>query len=187
MASVAQLARAPDCGPGGRWFNSSHSPHLILEKELSNFNYDELVQRALVSVVREVLSRVSVDGLSGNHHFFVRFRTDHPLTRVPRFLKERHPEEVMIVLQHQFWNLQVSDDGFSVELSFSGIRESLFIPFSALTAFVDPSVKFALQFTPRFNDTGSSPEKPKVSVLENEESSAKSDDNIIRFDSFKRK
>lgn len=187
MASVAQLARAPDCGPGGRWFNSSHSPHLALEKELSGFNYDELVQKALVSVVKQVLSDVSVSGLTGNHHFYIRFRTDHPMTRVPAFLKERHPEEVMVVLQHQFWNLKVSDDGFSVELSFNSIRENLFVPFNALTAFVDPSVKFALQFTPRFNDTGSGPEKPKVSVLENEGNSAKSDDNIIRFDSFRKK
>lgn len=187
MASVAQLARAPDCGPGGRWFNSSHSPHLVLEKELGSFNYDELVQKALVSVVKEVLSEVSANGLSGSHHFYVKFRTDHPMTRVPKFLKERHPEEVMIVLQHQFWNLQVSDEGFSVELSFNAIRERLFIPFSALTAFVDPSVKFALQFTPRFNDTGSGPGKPKVSVLDSEGNSSKSDDNIIRFDSFRKK
>ncbi len=187
MASVAQLARAPDCGPGGRWFNSSHSPHLILEKELSGFNYDELVQKALVSVVKEVLSDVAVSGLSGNHHFYIRFRTDHPMTRVPGFLKERHPEEVMIVLQHQFWNLKVSNDGFSVELSFNAIRESLFIPFNALTAFVDPSVKFALQFTPRFNGGDPDPEKPKVSVLKNEETSSKSEDNIIRFDSFRKK
>lgn len=187
MASVAQLARAPDCGPGGRWFNSSHSPHLVLEKELSGFNYDELVQKALVSVVKQVLSDVSVSGLTGNHHFYIRFRTDHPMTRVPGFLKERHPEEVMVVLQHQFWNLKVSDSGFSVELSFNGIRENLFVPFSALTAFVDPSVKFALQFTPRFSDTGSGPNKPKVSVLENEENPSKTDDNIIRFDSFRKK
>ena len=187
MASVAQLARAPDCGPGGRWFNSSHSPHLTLEKELSGFNYDELVQKALVSVVKQVLSDVSVNGLSGNHHFYIRFRTDHPMTRVPKFLKERHPEEVMVVLQHQFWNLQVSDEGFSVELSFNSMRESLFVPFSALTAFVDPSVKFALQFTPRFRDNGPSPNRPKVSVLESEGNSEKSDDNIIRFDSFRKK
>jgi len=158
-----------------------------LEKELSDFDYDELVQKALVSVVKEVLSRVSVNGLSGNHHFFIKFRTDHPLTKVPRFLKERHPEEVMIVLQHQFWNLHILNDGFWVELSFNAIREKLFVPFSALTAFVDPSVKFALQFTPRFIDRGSGPEKPKVSVLESEENSTKSEDNIIRFDSFKKK
>ncbi len=186
------MARAPDCGPGGRWFNSSHSPHLFLmEKELSSFNYDELVQKALVSVVKEVLSDVAVDGLSGNHHFYIQFRTDHPKTKIPKFLKERHPEEVMIVLQHQFWNLQVSRSGFSVELSFSGIRETLFIPFSALTAFVDPSVKFALQFTPRFSDIDTDPDKPRKTVSEDSEedkgTDSESDSNIIRFDSFRKK
>ena len=162
-----------------------------MEIELSSFNYDELVQKALVSVVKEVLSDVAVNGLSGNHHFYVQFRTDHPKTKVPKFLKERHPEEVMIVLQHQFWNLQVSRNGFSVELSFSGIRETLFIPFSALTAFVDPSVKFALQFTPRFNDISTDPDKPRKAVSTNSEadknSDVDSDGNIIRFDSFRKK
>ncbi len=185
MASVAQLARAPDCGPGGRWFNSSHSPQISLEKKLSSFNYDELVQKALVSVVREVLSDVAVEGLTGGHHFYVQFRTDHPKTVVPDFLKDRHPESVMIVLQHQFWNLKVQEDGFFVDLSFNSVRSTLFIPFSALTAFVDPSVRFALQFTPTFSDADSTPPEKKSSVIEKEDSS--SDDNIIRFDSFKKK
>ncbi len=145
-----------------------------------------MVQKALISVVKEVLSGVAVDGLSGNHHFYVRFRTDHPMTKVPGFLKERHPEEVMIVLQHQFWNLKVSRDGFSVELSFNAIRENLFIPFNALTAFVDPSVKFALQFTPKFNDSDPDSGKPKVTVMKGDDSSSESKDNIIRFDSFKK-
>lgn len=158
----------------------------LMEKDLSSFNYDELVQKALVSVVKEVLSDVAVNGLSGNHHFYIQFRTDHPKTKVPKFLKDRHPEEVMIVLQHQFWDLKVSRTGFSVELSFNGIREPLFVPFSALTAFVDPSVKFALQFTPRFNEIDSDPDKPKSSD-DKEENSVKSDDNIIRFDSFRKR
>ena len=159
----------------------------LMERDLASFNYDELVQKALVSVVKEVLSKVSVDGLSGNHHFYIQFRTDHPKTKVPKVLKERHPEEVMIVLQHQFWDLKVSRSGFSVELSFSGIREPLFIPFSALTAFVDPSVKFALQFTPRFNETDSDPGEPRVFDDKNEGDPEKLDDNIIRFDSFRKK
>ncbi len=159
----------------------------LVEKDLSSFNYDELVQKALVSVVKEVLSSVAVDGLSGNHHFYIQFRTDHPKTKIPKFLKDRHPEEVMIVLQHQFWDLKVSRMGFSVELSFNSIREPLFIPFNALTAFVDPSVKFALQFTPKFNETDSDPDRPKNLDDKSEGSSEKSDDNIIRFDSFRRK
>lgn len=183
------MARAPDCGSGGRWFNSSHSPHVSnVESELSVFRYDELVQKALISVVKEVLSDVAKDGLSGNHHFYIRFRTDHPQTRVPRFLKERHPEEVMVVLQHQFWNLDVSDSGFSVELSFDNIRETLYIPYNALTAFVDPSVKFALQFIPRFDSNGGPDGSGNSSDdLGRDSPQVSSGDNIIRFDSFKKK
>ena len=183
------MARAPDCGSGGRWFNSSHSPHISsVESKLSVFRYDELVQKALISVVKEVLSDVAKDGLSGNHHFYIRFRTDHPQTRVPKFLKERHPEEVMVVLQHQFWNLDVNDFGFSVELSFDNIRETLYVPYNALTAFVDPSVKFALQFIPRFDSNGDPSGGSRSSGGSGDSSpQINSGDNIIRFDSFKKK
>ena len=190
MAGVAQLARAPDCGSGGRRFNSCHSPQLFLESRMSNFRYDDLVQNALISVVKEVLDDVSKDGLSGNHHFYIRFRTDHPKTVVPAFLKEQHPEEVMIVLQYQFWNLNVKRDYFSVELSFDGIREVLQIPFDALSAFVDPSVKFALQFTPKFNSEGdfSSPTDDDPNGGDKVvKSQQKSEEKIISFDSLRNK
>ncbi len=160
---------------------------------LSNFRYDELVQKALISVVKEVLTDVSKDGLSHNHHFYVRFRTDHPDTVVPKFLKDQHPEEVMIVLQYQFWNLTVERNYFSVELSFDGIREVLKIPFDALTAFVDPSVKFALQFTPKFNNSENhdfpSDDDPKNGTRSNRKSNKErtEEDNIIRFDTLKKK
>lgn len=161
------------------------------------FKYDELVQKALISVVLKVLKSVSEKGLPGNHHFYIRFRTDHPKTKVPSFLKERHPEEIMIVIQYQYWNLRVFDTYFSVDLSFNGIQENLQIPFSALTAFVDPSVKFALQFTPSFgddgdNDGGGMSFKIKSDTDEDENDSGDgnktaSDDNIISFDSFRKK
>lgn len=149
-----------------------------------HFKYDELVQKALIAVVQEVLEDVSKNGLSGNHHFYVRFRTDHPKTRVPKYLKERHPEEVMIVIQYQFWNLKVMSDHLLIDLSFNGIQETLTIPYAALTAFVDPSVKFALQFTPSFGDNlpGSS-EKKELSS----KNKAKDDGKIISFDSFRKK
>ncbi|MBE6446897.1 MAG: hypothetical protein E7015_00180 [Alphaproteobacteria bacterium] len=159
---------------------------------MSKFRYDSLVQKALISVVKEVLSDVSENGLSGNHHFYIRFRTDHPRTIVPSFLKEQYPEEIMIVLQYQFWNLKVDDHFFSVELSFDGIREVLRIPFDALCAFVDPSVKFALQFTPKFDpsvkDTPPVDDDPNGgNKTKKTDSSSKSEDNIISFDSLKNK
>jgi hypothetical protein len=150
---------------------------------MSGFKYDELVQKALVAVVREVLTEVSVNGLPGSHHFYIRFRTDHPKVKVPSFLKERHPEEVMIVIQYQFWNLKVSDAGFSVDLSFNGVQETLTIPFSALTAFVDPSVKFALQLTPSLMDN----EPPPGNEKAQKKSPPKMEDKIISFDSFRNK
>ena len=154
---------------------------------MDRFIYDELVQKALISVVRDVLKDVSANGLSGNHHFYIRFRTDHPGVKIPKYLKDRHPEEVMIVLQYQFWNLTVSQDKFSVDLSFNGIQETLQIPFSAMTVFVDPSVKFALQFTPSFNEDpeGTTPDD------DNRKRVAESDDDgdgkIISFSSFRKK
>jgi hypothetical protein len=150
---------------------------------MNGFKYDELVQKALISVVKEVLEEASTKGLPGNHHFYIRFRTDHPKVEIPKFLKERHPEEVMIVIQHQFWDLKVFSDKFYVDLSFSGIRENLRIPFAALTAFVDPSVKFALQFTPSFNDGGGVDNSPRKETGKDTDSA----DKIISFDSFRKK
>ncbi|MDR3179999.1 MAG: ClpXP protease specificity-enhancing factor SspB [Holosporaceae bacterium] len=156
---------------------------------MSHFRYDDLVQKALIAVVREVLEDVAANGIPGSHHFYVRFRTDHPRTRVPDYLKERHPEEVMIILQYQFWNLKIFGDYFCVDLSFSGVRETLVIPFSSLTAFVDPSVKFALQFTPSL-DEPDSPGKKNNNADQNSDSSTSSGDGdgkIISFDSFRKK
>jgi hypothetical protein len=155
---------------------------------MSDFKYDELVQKALITVVREVLDDVSEKGLSHNHHFYIRFRTDHPKTVVPDYLKSVHPEEVMIVLQYQFWDLKTFDDHFSVGLSFNGIREKLVVPFSALTAFVDPSVKFVLQFTPSFEGGGSPTEKKRLDKSSSSESDTDNDGGkIISFDSFRKK
>ncbi|MDR2107718.1 MAG: ClpXP protease specificity-enhancing factor SspB [Holosporaceae bacterium] len=149
---------------------------------MSGFKYDELVQKALIAVVKEVLNEVADNGLSGNHHFYIRFRTDHARVKIPGFLRERHPEEVMIVIQYQFWNLKVCDDGFSIELSFNGIRENIEVPFCAMTAFVDPSVKFALQFTPSFSDIPS-PRKTDGKPTRDEAAEG----NIISFDSFRKR
>ena len=156
---------------------------------MSNFKYEELVQNALMNVVRNVLQSAARDGFTGDHHFYVRFRTDHPKTSIPFFLKEKHPEEVMIVIQHQFWNLTVKDTFFSIDLAFSGIQQTLTIPFAAITAFVDPSVKFALQFTPNFDDAPSTDPEPdnKTKKQGNNETAEKQDGTIISFDSLRKK
>lgn len=108
--------------------------------------YDLMVQEALKGVVRKILTEAARDGLPGEHHFYVTFRTGAPGVRLSQRLREKHPDEMTIVLQHQFWDLSVSDHSFEVGLSFSGVPERLLIPFDAVTTFFDPSVQFGLKF-----------------------------------------
>jgi hypothetical protein len=108
--------------------------------------YDILAQQALRGLVRHVLTDVAKKGLPGEHHFFITFQTKAEGVRLSQRLIEQYPEEMTIVLQHQFWDLRVSDEAFEVGLSFGGVAERLHVPFAAIKSFVDPSVKFALQF-----------------------------------------
>ncbi len=109
--------------------------------------YDEIVQEALRAVVGRVLGEVaSAGGLPGSHHFYITFKTQAPGVDIPDHLIARFPDEMTIVLEHRYWDLSVRDDGFSVGLSFNQVGSMLHIPFAAITAFVDPSVDFGLQF-----------------------------------------
>jgi hypothetical protein len=108
--------------------------------------YDLLTQQALRGVVRSVLSDAAKKGLPGDHHFFIEFDTQADGVRMSDRLRAQHPEKMTIILQHQFWDLAVSELGFEVGLSFGGITERLAIPFEAITGFFDPSVQFGLQF-----------------------------------------
>jgi hypothetical protein len=108
--------------------------------------YDLLVQDALRGVVRKVMASAASQGLPGEHHFYISFRTDAPGVRISSRLREKFPEEITIVLQHQFWDLAVTEHGFEVGLHFSGVPERLLVPFEALTGFFDPAVQFGLKF-----------------------------------------
>ncbi|WP_374449955.1 SspB family protein [Stella sp.] len=110
------------------------------------FNYPALMDGALRGVVRSVLQRTAERGLPGAHHFYISFRTDYPGVEVPEYLREKYPEEITIVLQHQFWGLEAGEDHLAVTLSFRDIHERLVVPWPALTGFADPSVSFGLQF-----------------------------------------
>lgn len=110
--------------------------------------YDILAQEALRGVVRKVLSEVAKTGLPGEHHFFISFVTRAPGVRISQRLLDQYEKEMTIVLQHQYWDLKVTDTGFEVGLSFDGQAEKLSIPFSAIKGFFDPSVQFGLQFEP---------------------------------------
>jgi hypothetical protein len=108
--------------------------------------YKALTDAALRGVVREALRRVEKQGIIGAHHFRLTFKTRDPGVDIPDFLREQYPDEMMIILQHQFWGLKITEDYFEVTLSFRKVPATLTIPFAALTAFVDPGVQFGLQF-----------------------------------------
>jgi uncharacterized protein len=108
--------------------------------------YDILAQDALRGVVRKVLSEVARTGLPGDHHFFITFATQAPGVRVSSRLLAQYPQDMTIVIQHQYWDLAVTEHALDIGLSFNGIPERLHIPFTAVKGFLDPSVQFALQF-----------------------------------------
>jgi uncharacterized protein len=114
---------------------------------VDNIRYDLLTQDALRGVIRSVLATAAAKGLPGDHHFFITFDTRAEGVRMSTRLKASYPEEMTIVLQHQFWDLTVAEEDFEVGLAFNGIPERLHIPLKAVKAFLDPSVQFGLQFT----------------------------------------
>ena len=111
-----------------------------------HIGYDDLVDNALRGAMREVMLIVAENGLLGSHHLYITFRTGYPGVDIPDHLRDRYPDELTIILQHQFWGLEVTEQGFSVTLSFNKSREHVSVPFAALTRFADPGVKFGMQF-----------------------------------------
>lgn len=108
------------------------------------FDYRNMVHQASIGVVRHVLRVAAEEGLPGEHHCYLTFATGYPGVELPAVLAARHPETMTIVLQHQFWNLDIGDESFAVSLRFDGIVHRLVVPFAALTTFIDPSVPFGL-------------------------------------------
>ena len=164
-------------------------------------NYHAMMEDALRSVIRDALTRASEDGLPGDHHFYVTFKTEYPGVNIPDSLRARFPEEMTIVLQHQFWGLDVGEELFGVTLSFSDVQERLVVPYLAVTAFADPSVQFGLQFsadgegdgdtmTGDTDLTGTLPAEAsdKPLTAENEPGEEKPDsDNVVALDAFRKK
>jgi hypothetical protein len=142
---------------------------------LDHIRYDILVQDALRGMVREVLAETIKKGLPGEHHFFITFDTTADGVRLSERLRAQYPEEMTVVLQHQFWDLKVTDESFEVGLSFGGIGERLVVPFAAIRAFADPSVQFTLQFETleETSDEGTATETDKGLAAPREPSRAK--------------
>lgn len=149
--------------------------------------YDLMAQEALRGVIRRALE-VAKKGLPGEHHFYISFRTDAPGVDISEKLHKQYPEEMTIVLQHQFWNLDVREDGFSVELTFNRIPETLVVPYSAVQGFFDPSVQFGLQFEVKKPDAPAEAAKPASAAPVAEEKPAPAGDGaVVSLDAFRKK
>lgn len=147
---------------------------------MEEFNYEEMVQESLRGVVREALEITANEGLPGAHHFYIAFKTNYPGVELPDYLLERHPEEMTIVLQNQYWGLEVEKRGFYITLSFSESQERIFVPFHSLISFMDPYAKFGLQFTPPEDGEMTEASVATLSKSENK-------DNVITLDQFRKK
>ncbi len=144
--------------------------------------YDKMVEAALRGVVREALARTASKGLPGAHHFYITFRTNFPGLSLPDHLGRQYPQEMTVVLEHQFWDLEVAEDRFSVTLSFQNKPERLIIPFEAITAFADPAVKFGLQF-----QGGPGEAEPAATAPLPAEEKAEKPGEVVALDAFRKK
>ncbi|MEM5516508.1 ClpXP protease specificity-enhancing factor SspB [Henriciella sp. AS95] len=159
--------------------------------------YEALTQAAMRGVVREALRETARNGAApGDHHFYVTFRTKAPGVKMAEHLVERFPEEMTIVVQHQFWDLEVFDGHFEVILKFNGVPQHLSIPFAALSRFVDPAVNFGLSFEKNDSatSTGQDVVAPAAAAMANpqanEQKLASGDDGngtVVNFEAFRRK
>jgi hypothetical protein len=155
------------------------------------FHYDKMVERALRGVVREALARVAQEGPRGAHHFYIGFATGAPGVGIAEHLRERYPEEMTIVLQHQFWDLEIAEEAFSVTLSFQKQLERLTIPFAAIRSFADPSVNFVLEFAAEPaaepNAVGSLPAPRAVPEPERPAKDEGAGAEVVTLDSFRKR
>jgi len=115
-------------------------------------DYGNLMHSAMRGLIRKVMDKIAAEGLPGAHHFFITLNTQHPDVLMADWLRARYPDEITIVVQHWFENLEVSDDGFAITLNFGNQPEPLYVPFDAISTFVDPSVEFGLKFETHLDD-----------------------------------
>lgn len=151
-------------------------------------DYGNLMHAAMRSLIQKVLQEVAEHGLPGAHHFFITFDTMHPDVELADWLSDRYPEEMTIVIQHWFDNLDVSDDGFSITLNFGDQPEPLYIPYDAIRTFVDPSVEFGLRFESQAEQADDEDEAEEAPMAENVEDDPqpRKDAEIVSLDSFRK-
>lgn len=148
-------------------------------------DYQLLVQEALRGVIHTVLKKIERDGrLPGGHHFYITFRTGHPGVKVSPAIMTRYPEEMTIVIQHQYWDLKVNEDDFQITLSFNNMPEKLSIPYVAVKNFFDPSTRFGLQFTVAEDAAPAASGAPKEEAAPGEE---RKPGEVVSLDQFRKK
>ncbi len=163
-------------------------------KDKNIIDYDILVDSALRNVVKSIIQFTIDEKDLGNHHFFITFKTNHPNVNIPQKFLEIYPDEMTIVLQHQFWKLKLEEDSFSVTLSFNGKHENLKIAFDSITQFTDPSTDFALQFASlnkeieeeKIHKNNSSKKDPKVKPNQNSKNKKNNSGEVISLDNFRK-
>jgi hypothetical protein len=151
--------------------------------------YDEWTEEALRHVVLQALKYVAANGLPGEHHLYITFRTDHPGTVIPPRLRAQYPQEMTIVLQHQFWDLRVDEEAglFSIGLSFGGVPATLAVPLAAVVGFADPHIRYGL----RFRAASPEPAQEEAPAAEpepaSEAASSDSAPQVVSLDAFRRR
>jgi hypothetical protein len=153
--------------------------------------YEGWIQESLRGVLRFALDRAAGEGLPGDHHFYLTFRTDAPGVAMPDRLRAQYPNEMTIVLQHQFDDLRTTDHGFSVKLYFGGVPAALAIPWAAVTQFADPSVRFGLRFdAPQGSGAAQLPAltaEPEAAESEAAEAPAEAAPQVVSLDAFRKR
>lgn len=163
-----------------------------MHDEENFLRYDRMVEVALRGVVRQAVEEVIKDGMLGDHRFYITFYTQHPDVQIPDYLKESYPEEMTIVLQYQFYDLEVDDKKMAVSLSFNNVPEHIVIPLEAISIFADPSVNFALQFQPMGQDDDFDLEEEFLSMIEEDDdedgdNKPSGDGEVVSLDTFRNK
>ncbi|AUG52177.1 SspB family protein [Thalassospira marina] len=164
--------------------------------EPEEFRYDLMVDQALRGVVKQILTRVAKEGLFGEHHYYVTFQTNHPGVELPDAQRKAHPDNITVVVQHRFWDMKVTDEYFSVGMSFDGMPTVVVVPFDAMLAFVDPSANFMLTFSVEeemddddFEDDDEEPAKLTADPASRSKPAAESGEGgeVIALDAFRKK
>ena len=153
---------------------------------VDEIDYGNLMHNAMRSLIQDVLTEVKINGLPGEHHFFITFDTNHADVEMASWLKDRYPTEITVVMQHWYDDLEVKDDGFSVTLNFGDTPEHLVIPYESILTFVDPSVEFGLRFESNEEDEDSDKQKPTVSEESNKDDTKKETGQVVSLDNFRK-